>query len=540
MFFRFNPFIELLLKLFYKFIDLVVSSDLIVDVESSEIVTALLEDKKLVELNRENSESRFAVGDIYLGRVKKIMPSLNAAFIDVGYEKDAFLHYLDLGPQFSTLKKFHQQACSKKNKGVVNMSKITSEPDIYKEGKINDVMRVGQHIIVQVAKEPISSKGPRLTSEISIAGRNLVLMPFSDRVSVSQKIRSAEEKNRLKKLIQSIKPAKFGVIIRTVAEGKRVAELDAELKRLVARWDSLASILRNAKPSTLLVGEMDRTIALLRDIYHPDFSNIFVNSSAIKDEICEYLEDIDPEKKKIVKYYSGKEPILQHFGIDKQIKASFGKTVSFKNGSYLIIEHTEAFHVIDVNSGNRSKAGVDQETNALEVNLAAAKEIARQLRLRDMGGIIVIDFIDMHKNENRQAVHERMREEMNADRTKHNILPLSKFCLMQITRQRVRPEQHVDTAEVCPACKGTGQVTPTILLTDDINTKVDYLFSELGKRSLTIQVHPYVEAYLTRGFPSIKTKWFFKYWRKIKIEAISSFEMIEYKFLDENLEEMIL
>lgn len=515
------------------------SSDLIVDVSSAEIVTALLEDKKLVELNRENSEVRFAVGDIYLGKIKKIMPSLNAAFIDVGYEKDAFLHYLDLGPQFSTLKEFHQQASFRKNK-LTSLSKITSKPDINKDGKINEVMKVGQHIIVQVAKEPISSKGPRLTSEISIAGRNLVLMPFSERVSVSQKIKSTEEKNRLKKLIQSIKPPKYGVIIRTVAEDKRVAELDAELKRLVARWESLFSLLTNAKPPCLLVGEMDRTIALLRDIYHPDFSNIYVNSSAVKDEICEYLEDIDSEKKKIVKYYSGKEPILSHFGIEKQIKASFGKTVSFKNGSYLIIEHTEAFHVIDVNSGNRSKAGVDQETNALEVNLAAANEIARQLRLRDMGGIIVIDFIDMHKNENRQAVYDHMRKIMGSDRTKHNILPLSKFCLMQITRQRVRPEQHVDTAEVCPVCKGTGEVTPTILFADDIESKVDYLFTELGKKNLTIQVHPYVEAYLTKGFPSIKTKWFFKYWKKVKIEPVATFQMLEARFLDENLEEMIL
>ncbi len=515
------------------------SNELIVDVSPSEVITALLENKKLVELNREKSGSKFGVGDIYLGRVKKIMPSLNAAFIDVGYEKDAFLHYLDLGPQFSTLKKFYQVAGSKKNR-ITTLSKLHSEPDINKEGKITEVLKVGQPIIVQVAKEPISTKGPRLTSEISLAGRNLVLMPFSEKVTVSQKLESGEEKNRLKKLVQSIKPKKYGVIIRTAAEGKRVAELDAELRRLVNRWESLFLLLKKAKSPSLLLGELDRTIALLRDIYNPDFGSIVVNDFAVSEEISEYLGDIDPEKKKIVKHYKGKDPIFAYYGVDKQIKASFGKTVSFKTGAYLIIEHTEAFHVIDVNSGNRSKVDIDQETNALEVNLAAAEEVARQLKLRDMGGIIVIDFIDMHKSENRQKVYEHMKKVMESDRTKHNILPLSKFCLMQITRQRVRPEQHVDTSETCPVCKGTGKVTPTILFADEIEDRVAYFFTELNKKKLTIQVHPYVAAYLTKGWFSLKMKWFFRYWKKVKIEQVNSFNFLDCKFLDENLEEMIL
>ena len=230
-------------------------------------------------------------------------------------------------------------------------------------------------------------------------------MPFSEKISISQKISSTEEKSRLKKLIQSIKPKKYGVIVRTVAEGKRVAELDQELKKLVAKFEMMFQKLKRATAPSLILGEIDRTTALLRDIYNPNFNSIIVNDSAVADDIAEYLESIDPEKRKIVKLYKGGQPIFEHFGIEKQIKSSFGKTVSFKSGAYLIIEHTEAFHVIDVNSGNRSKAGVDQETNALEVNLAAAEEVARQLRLRDMGGIIVIDFIDMHNAENRQKVY---------------------------------------------------------------------------------------------------------------------------------------
>jgi ribonuclease G len=277
---------------------------------------------------------------------------------------------------------------------------------------------------------------------------------------------------------------------------------------------------------------------MIRDLYNPDFSNIFVNNEEIATEIKEYVGTIDSEKKKVVKYYNGKLPILEYFGIDKQIKASFGKTVSFRNGAYLIIEHTEAFHVIDVNSGNRSKTG-DQESNALEVNLSAAEEIASQLRLRDMGGIIVIDFIDMHGNENRQKVFEKMKEVMASDRTKHNILPLSKFCLMQITRQRVRQEMAIETAENCPVCKGSGKVTPTLLFIEEIEQKVRYILEELHKQKLTIKLHPFVGAFLTRGFPSMALKWRWKYRRRVRIEEINAMSFLDSKFYDENFEEIV-
>ncbi|MFV0593005.1 MAG: ribonuclease E/G [Draconibacterium sp.] len=515
------------------------SSDLIIDVTPSEIVIALQENKKLVELSRERSGAKFAVGDIYLGKVKKIMPSLNAAFIDVGYSKDAFLHYLDLGPQFATLNKFLRIVSSRKNK-VSSISRIQSEPDINKEGKINELLKVGQKILVQVAKEPISTKGPRLTSEISIAGRNLVLMPFSDKISVSQKIKTNEEKSRLKKLVQSIKPRKYGVIIRTVAEGKKVAELDQELRRLVDKWETTFNKLRRAQAPSLIIGEIDRTSALLRDIYHPDFNSIIVNDQSAADEVADYIGSIQADKRKIVRHYKGRQPIFDHYGIEKQIKASFGKTVSFKDGAYLIVEHTEAFHVIDVNSGNRARAGNDQESNALEVNLAACDEIARQLRLRDMGGIIVIDFIDMHVAANRQKVNDYIREVMASDRTKHNILPLSKFCLMQITRQRVRPEENIETAESCPTCNGTGKIVPSVLFADDIEGKVRYALKELNKKKLYVKVHPYVAAYLTKGIKSKRNRWFMKYLKWVSVESNSAYSYLEYHFYDENQEEIIL
>lgn len=506
------------------------SAELFVDVTPDELTIALLEDKRLVELRKEKSNIQFQVGDIYLAKIKKIMPGLNAAFVDVGYEKDAFLHYLDLGPQVKSLQKFLSAAQSKK--GAVTFGKLKPENDINKDGAIADVLSAGQEILVQIAKEPISTKGPRLTSELSIAGRDLVLMPFSDKVSVSQKIESAEERTRLKKLLLSIKPKNYGVIVRTMAEGKRVAELDLELRTLVKHWEDSIERIREVKTPGLLVGEIGRITALLRDILNPSFNSIMVNDAAIYREIKDYVTLIAPDRQGIVKLHKGTSPIFEQYGVNKHIKSLFGKTVSFKSGAYLIIEHTEALHVIDVNSGNRSKSASDQETNALEVNLAAADEIARQLRLRDMGGIIVVDFIDMQQNENKQKVFDRMRDAMSTDRTKHNILPLSKFGLMQITRQRVRTELQISTLEVCPTCQGTGKIGASVPVAEKIDDHLRLLVNERHLTKLTLKVHPYVYAYLTKGFPSFHLKWRFKLSQGIKVVASDSLGLVEYKILD--------
>ncbi|PLX11907.1 MAG: ribonuclease E/G [Marinilabiliales bacterium] len=509
------------------------STELVIDVTPSEIAIALLENKQLVELNNEKRNLQFSVGDIYLAKVKRIMPGLNAAFIDVGYDKDAFLHYLDLGPQFRTLNKFVKSSLSRKGKAPA-IPKIKIEPDIDKNGKITDVIKSGQLVLVQIAKEPISTKGPRLSSEISIAGRNLVLIPFSDKVSISQKIESHDEKKRLKKLVESIKPKNYGVIVRTVAEGKKVAVLDSELRGLVEKWETAFQKITHGNVPRLVISELNRTSAVLRDVLNGSFNNIFVNEDTIYRQLKDYIATIAPEKGKIVKLFEGEQPIFDHYGVDKQIKSSFGKTVSFKSGAYLIIEHTEAFHVIDVNSGNRSKLGEDQESNALEVNLAAANEIARQLRLRDMGGIIVVDFIDMHSGDNKQRVYEKMKDAMSADRTKHNILPLSKFGLMQITRQRVRPELNLEVMEKCPSCKGTGEITPSILLIDDIENYLSFLIKEANYKGITLKVHPFIAGYLQYGLFSRKLKWLLKFKKKVKIEAVNSYQLLEFHFFDSN------
>lgn len=508
------------------------NKDLIIDVSDSEVSLALLEEKQLIELNKEKRNIKFSVGDIYLGKVKKIMPGLNAAFINVGYERDAFLHYLDLGAQFRTQHKYYVSALQKQGR-VAPVHKFKPDQDIDKDGKITDVLTTGQTVIVQITKEPISTKGPRLSSEISLAGRNLVLIPFSDKVSISSKIESAEEKNRLKTLLQSIKPRNYGIIVRTVAEGKKVAVLDAELRDLVRKWESAFSTLKKeTKTPKLFIGEMNRTATILRDMLNVTFNSIHVNDSSLADEIRKYVQEIAPEKSKIVKVYTGTIPIFDHFGVNKQIKALFGKTVSFKHGAYLIIEHTEALHVIDVNSGNRSRSGNDQELNALEVNSEAAVEIARQLRLRDMGGIIVIDFIDMQSSENKQILYEKMKEAMSGDRTKHNILPLTKFGLMQITRQRVRPEMNIITNEKCPSCQGTGETKPTILFTDELERGLAFIVDKIKTRRLILNVHPFVASHLKSGLIPISLKWSLKYKISLKVQAVTAYHMLEYHFYD--------
>jgi len=510
----------------------VVNKDLIIDVGDSEVSLALLEDKQLIELNKEKRNIKFSVGDIYLGKVKKIMPGLNAAFINVGYERDAFLHYLDLGAQFRTQQKYYLTAVQKQGK-VPPGHKFKPEEDIDKEGKITDVLTTGQTVIVQITKEPISTKGPRLASEISLAGRNLVLMPYNNKVSISSKIESIEEKNRLKALLQSIKPRNYGIIVRTVAEGKKVAVLDAELRELVHKWESaFTTIKKEVKTPRLFIGEMNRTSTILRDMLNVTFSSIHINDPVLADDIRKYIREIAPEKEKIVKFYKNTLPLFDHFGINKQLKALFGKTVSFKHGAYLIIEHTEALHVIDVNSGNRSRSGNDQEANALEVNMEAATEIARQLRLRDMGGIIVVDFIDMQTADNKQQLYDKMKEVMSNDRTKHNILPLTKFGLMQITRQRVRPEMNIVTDEKCPSCQGTGETKPTILFTDELERGLSFIVDKIKTRKIILNVHPFVASFLKKGLFPLCRKWNFKYKISLKVQAVTSYHMLEYHFYD--------
>ncbi len=499
---------------------------------------ALLENKELVEIYNEDSGKQFTVGDIYLGRVTKLVAGLNAAFVDVGYEKDAFLHYTDLGPKIRTAMKVAQQATAG-NLTDPLLTNLQYEKEIVKTGKMAEVLDKRQPILVQVLKEPISTKGPRLTSEIALPGRYIILMPYGNGIGISKKVSNNEERKRLQILIESIKPKNFGVVVRTVAQGKSVAEIDADLRNLLEKWKLIQQNLKGATAPQKIYGEQKKTNTIMRDLLNDTFNRIVVNDATLKSELEQYVQKIAPDKKDIVSYYNGSAPIFDHFSITKQIKSLFGKTVTMPGGSYLVIEHTEALHVIDVNSGHKVGSRSDQESTALKVNTDAAKEIARQLRLRDIGGIIVLDFIDMKNPEHKKDLFQHMKEQMASDRAKHTILPLSKFGLMQITRERTRPEVNIITQEVCPTCEGTGKVEATILLVDQIQQQL-YALLEKHKH-VALVTHPYIEAYIKAGLPSLRMKWSYahgRYFNLLPITSVHDYHLTEYHFFDENGEEL--
>lgn len=511
-------------------------SELIVDVQPKEVTIALLEDGRLEEVNRDKIEETFAVGNIYLGKVKKVMPSLNAAFVDVGSEKDAFIHYLDLGAGFRKLNSY-VTAIRKEKQRKPAMSKFFNMEEVGKEGQISDFLQPGQEILVQVSKEPINTKGPRLTAEVSLAGRNIVLIPFADKVMVSSKIQSESERSRLRQLLQSIKPNGFGLIVRTVAEGKRVAELDSELKLLMKRWETSVQRLQQKQAVSLIMEELGRTIGIIRDVFNPTFENIHVNDAEMHNEISAYVELIAPGSKKMVHFYNGELPIFDHFQVTRQMKTGLGRTVGFKNGGYLIIERTEALFSIDVNSGSK-KQGADQEENAFNVNMLAAEEIVHQLRLRDIGGIIIIDFIDLDSAEHRQELYKQMCKLMEQDRAKHNVLPLSKFGLMQITRQRVRPAVEMDVREVCPTCMGKGKIQSSLIFTDTLEEKIAAYTQQFGN-TLTLHIHPFVYAYVNQGlFSSMRRKW--KQHYGVRVLPNQQLGLLQYRFADKKGNELSL
>ncbi len=512
-------------------------NELIISAAADEVQIALLEDKQLVELHKEKKSSHFAVGDVVLGKVRKIMPGLNAAFIDINDEKDGFMHYLDLGTSYRSFEKYLRLAMNG-DAGVRTLKDFKIEPTLEKNGNFSNVLKVGQYLLTQIEKEPISTKGPKLSGDVSFAGRYLVLVPFSNKISISQKIKKNEERNRLRRLIQSIRPENFGLIVRTVAEGKSVAELDGDLRVLMDKWDKMTQKLKRVNTPQVVASELGTTSALLRDVLTDDFNTIYCDNEDVCTELRDYLRTIAPDKVDIVKHYKLATPIFEQFGVQREIRRAFGKIVTIRSGIYLYIEHTEAMHVIDVNSGNHIKAGTGQEDTALQVNIESAKEIARQLRLRDMGGIVIIDFVDMAKAENRRELFDVMTAEMKRDKARHTILPLSKFGLMQITRQRVRPAIEVDVQEKCPFCDGTGTIKSSLTVVDEIESNIRYLNVSQGERCVTIATHPYIQAYLTQGFRSLRRQWQRKYKIRLEIKPMESYNLLEFKFLNKSGEEI--
>ena len=499
-----------------------------------------MEDKRLVELHKEMPSGQYAVGDIFFGKVKKIMQGLNAAFVELGGDKEGFMHYLDLGPDYNSVDKYLRLSMNG-DASAATLANFKIEPILEKVGNLGNVLKVGQPVLVQVTKEPISTKGPKLTGDISIAGRYLVLTPFCNKISISQKIKGGEERNRLRRLLQSIRPQNFGVIVRTVAEGRTVAELDADLRHLMDAWAQMTTKLKRVNAPTKVHAELSTTTALLRDVLTDDFNTIYVDNANLCTEVKQFVKTIDPGKEDIVKHYKLETPIFEQFGISRDIRRAFGKIVTIRSGVYLYIEHTEAMHVIDVNSGNHIKAGTGQEDTALQVNIESAKEIARQLRLRDMGGIVIVDFVDMNKPENRKKLFDVMTEEMKRDKARHTILPLSKFGLMQITRQRVRPAMEVDVQEKCPFCDGTGTIKSSLVVVDEIEASLKYVLTSSNERHLTLVTHPYVHAYITQGWlRSLLRQWRRKYHVKLTATPSEKYGLLDFKFFHANGDEIAM
>lgn len=512
--------------------------ELIINSNPAVVEIALLENKKLVEIHSQKTNSNSSVGDVFLGSIKKVMPSLNACFMDIGPRKDAFLHYTDLGPQIKSLIKYTKEVTT----GQFNnnlLENFVPEPDNPKNGKIEQVFAKNTQVLVQILKEPISTKGPRLSCELTIPGRFVVMTPFIDIVAVSKKISSADERKRLKLLVESVKPANFGIIVRTAAEGKKVAEIHNDIRELQEKWTMIFEQLKKTRVPGKVLSEIDKSSTMLRDILNDNFNKIIVDDKMMYQNMRDYLQGIAPDKVKILQLYKGQRPIFDHFDINRQIKSSFGKTATMSSGAYIVIEHTEAMHVIDVNSGPKMLKK-DQEEAAIAVNLEAAEEIARQLRLRDIGGLIIIDFIDMKSNENKTSLYNKMKDFMKNDRAQHTILPLSKFGLMQITRQRTRPEVNIDIQETCPSCQGSGKSMPSIMVMDNIERDLQFILESRSNIKLTLYANTFVYSYIKKGLPNLQWKWWMKYKKWIKVVNDANLHFFEYKFFDEGNDEIRL
>jgi ribonuclease G len=506
-----------------------VRRNLIIQSSKQGLDIALLENDKLVEFHQDLANKEYVVGDVYLGRVKKILPSLNAAFVDIGFEKQAFLHYHDLGFNFLNVNRFTQTIINKHSPNI-KIDNFTDQREINKNGDISSVLKTDQLVIVQIIKEPISTKGHRITTQITLAGRYIVLIPFSNSINVSKRIHERKERKRLLELSEDHKPQNCGMIIRTAAEGIPSRLLEQDIKNIHQRWQEIVNNL--AEQKTKLLSEYGKATSLLRDMLNETFDSVVVDDKATYEQLQSYLESISIGKKKILRLHRDSVPPFEVYNVDKQIKSLFGKIVNFGKGAYLILEHTEAMHVIDVNSGSKTVKDTSREGNVLNINIEAAEEIARQLRLRDIGGLIVVDFIDMRSSQNQKILLEKMKELMSNDRAQHSFTSISKFGLMEITRERVKPEIKLSISEVCPACKGSGEMKPYILVISDIESSIQDIIAEQKINYFILKVHPFVYSYLTKGIISRRIKWMWKYKIWIDIRSTESSYINSYKILD--------
>ena len=489
------------------------SKEIIINASIGETRIAILEDKKLVELFVEKPERERMVGDIFLGKVVNVVKGMRAAFVNIGQKQDAFLHFSDIGESFSTVS-----------------AMIDREEENHVDVDIPpEQMKVGQEILVQIIKEPISTKGCRLTTQISIPGRFTVLVPNSSIVGISKKIESIKERRRLKKLARSVRPEGFGVIVRTVAEGRDDEVLKADIYALLKIWRKIEAKFKNIKAPILVFKDMGMTSSVIRDLFTSDLDRLVVDSKKLHREITSYLKGVAYGLISSVEYFNKNIPIFDFYGIEAEIEASLARKVWIKSGGYIIFDQTEALVAIDVNSG-KFIGHKDHEHNSLKINLEAAIEIARQLRLRDLGGIIVIDFIDMREERNKRRLHDEFKNELKKDRAQANITPISEFGLIEMTRERIRPSLLFTFSETCSTCKGLGRITAKSSIVTKIERWVKRFRASTKERRIRLVTHPEIKSYLSEGMRSPLRRIMWNERLLIELEEDANLDFDEFHF----------
>lgn len=515
---------------------------------------ALIENGELAQLFIESDENQRTVGNIYLARVHKVMSGIRAAFIDMGTPKDAFLHFSDAGDH---LKEYIQMlngkdAIPEKARNELNKINFDKIPNYEKQNWAGKILQRNQKLLVQIVKEPIGTKGPRVSTDVTIAGRFLVLIPMGEYIAVSKKINSYKERHRLKSTVGSMLPDGFGVIIRTVAKNQDEKALEDDMRNVLKKWERVLEKLETAEPPALLYNDLDMTESLVRDLFAKQYDRVLVDEPETYKKIKSYVSEVAPQMIPNVELYKGREHIFDFMKIAKDVDSIFSPRVRMPSGGYLIFEQTEAMYVVDVNSGPYA-AKQSQEDNSLKTNLEAAREVAKQLRLRDIGGIIVVDFIDLRQDKNRKKIYDELKKEFKKDPAKTNVIGMSDFGLVQITRQRIRPSVVNSVSKVCPTCGGSGSVVTKNTIIADLDAWISKFRHHTDYRAIDIYINPYLKSYLEKGFFSKKWKWMLKYWVKISLVEDETISLNEYKVTlagsdiditdavmqNENLEELV-
>lgn len=489
---------------------------------------ALLENGELAQLFIESEENQRTVGDIYLARVHKVMSGIRAAFIDLGMEKDAFLHFSDAGDHLGSYIKMmngDSSISSSANKELQKFDKLSNNDKQILAGKL---LKNNQRLLVQVVKEPIGSKGPRVSTDITIAGRFLVLIPMGEYIALSKKINNGKERRRLKSIVGSMLPEGFGVIVRTVTQNQSKEAIEEDMRNVLKKWERILNKLEEAKPPTLLYKDLDITESLIRDLFAKQYDRVLIDDYQLYKSIKSYVSQIAPKMVPSVQLYKGKDHIFDHTNIGHDVNSIFSPRVRMPSGGYLIFEQTEAMYVVDVNSGPYA-AKEKQEDNSLKTNLEAAREIAKQLRLRDIGGIIVVDFIDLRDDKNRKKIYDELKKEFKKDRAKTNIIGMSDFGLVQITRQRIRPSVVNSVSKVCPMCGGSGSVVSQDTIVTDIESWISKFKYSTEYRAVDIYINPYLQSYLCKGPFSQRWQWMLKYKLKISLIPDETTSLNEFK-----------